>query len=122
MDCARRSVVGHGEEVAAEVTVVRLDDDHHRGGGNCRIGRRAAGVEDTQPFLRGERVVGGDGGGWPAERASQARRHAYLPCSISHFSTSSPWASGFTLDHTLPTRPSGAMTTVERIMPSYSLP
>ncbi len=104
------------------MTVLRLDDDHHRGGGNCRIGRRAAGVEDAQPFLRGERVVGGNGGGWPAERASQAGRHAYLACSISHFRTSSPWASGLTFGQIRATRPSGAITTVERIMPSYSLP
>ena len=39
----------------------------------------------------------------------------------SHANTSSPCVSGFTFGQTLATRPSGSITTVDRITPSYVL-
>ena len=58
----------------------------------------------------------------PSTNGQLLRPRAYLAFAFTQSSTSAPCASGFTRGHTFATLPSGLRITVERMMPSYTLP
>ena len=57
---AARRLRDHGEQVAADTVHFRLDDAHHRVGGDRRVDGVAAPFEDLDPGAGGERLAGRD--------------------------------------------------------------